>query len=217
MGLTREELIEMFSFYRRLIDNHAIVPLQLRSNISGNMEQAPNEIPNYLDGRWAAHYGWDATVAVNSMETGKTFELAIPPYPTQDGAKNSGLVGRPNMVWTVSKNSPNPELAAKLINMLVNDPRSIEFQKVDRGVPVSKAAFQALVDKNLVIPLAKAGAEQLQSSGVSLSHPHLENPRVLTPYMATIEQVSHAALTPEEAADRILDEIGRVLTRLNRE
>lgn len=217
LGLTREELVEMFSFYRKLIDNHAIVPLQLRSNISGNMETAPNEIANYLDGRWACHYGWDGTIAVNSMETGKRFELAIGDYPTQDGAKNSGHVGRPNMVWTVSKNSAHPEIGAKLINMLVNDPRSVKFQKVDRGVPLSKAAVAALMEDNLIVPLSKAGADQLANAGVSLSHPHLENPRVLQPYMAMIEQVSHEAVTPEEAADSLSAELTRVLNRLNRE
>ncbi len=162
LGLTRDELIDMFTFYRRLIDSHALVPLQLRSNISGNMETAVNEIANYLDGRWAGFYGWDGTLAVSSSETGKRFELVVPDYPTQPGAKNSGHVGRPNMVWVVSKNSPNPQLAAKLINMLVNDPRSVKLQKVDRGVPLSKAAVAALTEDNLIIPLAKAGADQLR-------------------------------------------------------
>ncbi len=216
LGLSREELIEAFAFYRKLIESHAIVPLQLRSSISGNMEAPVNENPEYLEGRWAGHYNWDGTITVSAKEIAGRFEVAIADYPTQPGAKNSGHVGRPNMVYAIGKNSKNPAIVAKFINFLVTSPEAAKIQRVDRGVPLSKAALAVCIAENLIDPLSRAGAEQLSSSDVHIPHPNFENSRVLLPLMRTIEQLSHGQISPEEAADNVERELPRTLTRLKR-
>ncbi len=215
IGLTMEEMTDMFAFYKRLLDNHAITTIAVRSGRSGDANSQIHEQPDYIEGKWAGNYSWDSSILL-SLSTPKGFEFVVGPWLQMPGQKNSGRIGRPAQIMAVSKNSKNPELAAEFLSFLLTSPESARVLKTTRGTLIAKPAMEELQRMNLIAqPNIEADA-QLVGVQTYTASPYFEDPRVLRILDETVENVSYEKLTPAQAAEHIFNELPRLLDRLTR-
>lgn len=217
MGLTLEEMEDMFGFYKRLMDNHAIVPLAVRAGNSGDVNSLTHEQPGYIEGKWAGAYSWDSNIILTmSTAKDKGFEMVVGPWLQMDGQKNSGRIGRPAQVIAVSKNSDHPEIAAEFLSFMLTSPEAARVLKTSRGTLIAKPAFAELQKQNLIAPANLEADAQLAGVEAYTPSPYFEDPRMLRLIDETVELVGFGRMTPREAAERVAGEMPRILTRLTR-
>jgi len=88
-------------------------------------------------------YGWSnmlVAVWAAAGEERNFVELTVPSFA--DGYPRNYI--KPSMFWSISKDSPNAEEAAKFINFFINSVEANEIMLAERGVPVSSAVREAL-------------------------------------------------------------------------
>ncbi len=93
---------------------------------------------------WADITGEAASV-ISSYEEGSEKELAVCCVPVADDATATGSYLKTAMLWAISENSEQKDLAAEFINFYLNETRPYELGGVDRGVPLNSdnSAFLA--------------------------------------------------------------------------
>lgn len=72
----------------------------------------------------------------------KGHQLALAPWPSDNVAKSDYL--KPSQLWVISKNSKNPDLAAKWINFYTNNMDANKIELTDRGLPINKKVLDAI-------------------------------------------------------------------------
>ena len=215
LGLTVDEIEDMFAFYRRLLDNHAITPISVRAGRSGDANSQIHEQPDYITGKWAGNYSWDSSILL-SLSTPKGFDFVVGPWLQMPDQKNSGRIGRPAQVMAVSRHSANPEIAAEFLSFLLTSPESARVLKTTRGTLIAKPALEELRRENLIAQPNIEADNQLVGVQTYSPSPYFEDPRMLRILDETVENVSYEKLTPREAADHLAREIPRLMRRLNR-
>lgn len=216
IGLDHDGLRDMFDYYKRLQDNHGITSLGHRSARSGDAEAQTYEQTDFIEGHWAGAFNWDSNLTLYLTTPRKEFQFVLGEFPTQEGAKNSGRIGRPSQILAVSKNSKHPREAAAFISFLATSPEAAKIQKMARGVFLADEAFKAQKAENLIAPLNLEALDQLVGQDVYSPNPFLEDPRMLNLLNDTLEQVSYEKITVDEAATALEREIPGILRRLNR-
>ena len=66
-------------------------------------------------------------------------ELGVVMLPRIDNGIQTGMYLNSNMYWCISSNSANPELAAQVVNYLINSTDAAAIIKTDRGISLSSA------------------------------------------------------------------------------
>jgi multiple sugar transport system substrate-binding protein len=89
----------------------------------------------------ASEIGWDNFMGRYYGE-GPDNEYAIGPVPTDTGSTGQYL--KPSMLLSVSAHSTHPNEAAQFLDFFVNDPAAAAILGIDRGIPASQAAFDAI-------------------------------------------------------------------------
>ena len=69
-------------------------------------------------------------------------KLALYPWPSSN-VKKSNYV-HPGQYWVISKSSENKEMAAKFIDYYTNDESAAKTMMLDRGIPISSKALEAI-------------------------------------------------------------------------
>lgn len=86
--------------------------------------------------RWSSQFVAYQPVAPNGAK------LAMASWPSDNVAKSNYL--KPSMLWVISKNSKNPDLAARWINFYTNNVDANKIQLTDRGLPISDKVLDAI-------------------------------------------------------------------------
>ncbi len=216
LGLSVEQLEDMLGYYRQLLDNHVLPDLGLRSANTGDPEFQSHEQPDFINGLWAGNFQWDSVIPLTLSTPLKEFEWVVGPWPDMPEAKNSGRIGRPAMIIGVSRNSKNPAKAASCISFLLTTPEAARELQITRGVLVANPARAELERQNLIAPINADAIAQLEGVEVFSPSPYFEDPRMVTLLTEVIENISYEKTTPAEGAERLANEIPRLLRRLTR-
>ena len=217
MGLTVDEVEEMFNYYNRLVDNHAMVPLPVRVSQSGNADAQTHEQPGYIEGRWAGMFQWDSALYI-SLSTVKEFDMQLGEWPSMPDQKNSGRIGRPAQIFAVNKACKNPAMAAKFLSFLLTTPEAARILKTTRGVFISNPSKAELEKEGLIAPINVDALNQLEGVPVFSPSPYFEDPRVLRGTLQVIlEGVGYKQMTAREGAEQVMRELPRVLRRVTRQ
>ena len=128
-------------------------------------------------------------------------------------AVTEGVYRKPSMVFSISKNSKNPEAAAQILNCLLNEPEGIDALGTSRGLPASKAAAARLGNKGEP-EVRAANAIVMAASGPVVS-PFNEHPEIRSGFIDTLEEYAYGQLTAEEAAEQIIDTTNDVLAKFD--
>ena len=214
INYTEEELTEGMKFFERLVSEHVLVPLPVKLS-AGNVPL--NEDVNWIKGKYAGVYEWDSSVEKyqGTLEEGQ--QLVVGEFPTLDGAakENAALV-KVSLAFAINKKSKNPEMAAKFIDFMLNDPEAVEILGLSRGIPSSKAAQDVLKGKDMLKGLSYEGYLKMQASqGFGLST-LVEHSKFKELYNSTFEELGYGKITAEQAAKKLLTDGNDILASITR-
>lgn len=203
--------------YRRLVDGHVCTPLPLRASLGG-AERPTEQQPDWVNGHWAGNYTWDSVIGLRGSTMNKEQKLALGDFPTLPGATDSGMFGRPTVMFAVGRNTKQPELAVKLLNFLLTDEEAAKILGRTRGAPAARAPFDALLKAGKLPPLELQAFEQIQAQKkagrISLPAPLFEHARLNKFMREVFETVAYRKTSDADAAARLVKEGNALLQRI---
>jgi len=209
--------LEWVQVYKRLITEHVATPLPLRASLGG-AEKPTEQQQDWVVGNWAGNYTWDSVIPLRASTLDKQQKLVLGEFPTLPGAHNSGMFGRPTVMYALGRNSKNPELAARFINFLLTDKEAGQILGRTRGVPAAQTPFEQLLKSGKLPPLELAAHEQVkaqrQAGRVPMPSPLFEHARLHKFMREVFETVAYNKTTDEEAAARLVKEGNALLNRI---
>lgn len=139
----------------------------------------------YINGEYAGVLEWNGGLKSNEATLKETNqELVIAPMPVIENAKFDGTMSKPTMLFSISKNTKNPELSAKFLNFILNDPEGIKLMGTSRGIPASKIAVEVLTEDEQIDGVVKEGDEY------GLEVPNMQQ----TPFLTKVLKTSNSIL-----------------------
>lgn len=215
VAYSQAEALEWVRFYKRMVDQHVISTLQYRvSAAGGNIETPVEQLPDWVSGKFAGSYVWDSVLKTRISTAPKSMTFEIGNFPTLPDAKDSGYFGRPAQMFVVSKNSKNPEMAAKFVNWMVNSPEAAGILGTVRGVSMSQAFRDTQINANKFTPIETTAMNQIAKAQINVPSPLIESPRIRTWVVEVFEKFAQGKITDQEAAKMLVDETNAQLRRL---
>lgn len=108
-------------------------------------EAATNQLSNFAAGKeWCQLTNSNMIVnTIAQCEDGVEYDIYM--YPTEEDAVQQPIFIKPSMLWSVTRDSKNPETAAHVIDFLTNSVEANkEALKGERGVPISGVVTEAI-------------------------------------------------------------------------
>ena len=134
LNFNAEDFTEMFTFYKRLVDEKVLPQAEHYERLSLDNEEYAGCVAWVSD---AANYFGSA------IEKGRT--IVIADYTTIDGgSQGAGWYAKPATMYAVSKDTEHPKEAGMLLDFLLNSSEMAELQGVEKGIPLSKSAQSAI-------------------------------------------------------------------------
>jgi oligogalacturonide transport system substrate-binding protein len=207
---TPEELAAGIDFLGKLVETGAIKS-QKEEASEGNVNLF--EKPAWAEGRIAGSYEWDSTYSkyADPLKDGQVLKPV--PMLKLANAVTDGVYRKPSMVFSISKNSKNPEAAAQIVNCLLNEPEGIEALGTSRGLPASKVAAELLAGQGEP-EVRAANAIVLESTGPVVS-PFNEHPEIRGLFIDTLEEYAYGQIDAQGAAEQIIDGTNDVLANFD--
>ena len=217
VAMSPEALLEWVQVYKRLVDGHVATPLPYRASLGG-AEKPTEQQQDWVVGKWAGNYTWDSSIRLRQSTLDKEQQLEVGEFLMLPGAKNSGMFGRPAMLFAVSKRSKHPELAARLISFLLTDPEAVRALGLTRGMPTARNAYALLAQENKVQPLELKAYQQIKAQKdagrVELPAPAFEDARFRKFIREVFETVAYGKASEQQAAQRLLVDGNAILKRI---
>ena len=217
VAMSEQAVLEWVQTYKTLTTNTVGGPLPLRAS-RGGAEKPTEQQPDWVVGNWAGNYTWDSVLRLRESTLNKEQKLEVGEFLTLPGARNSGMFGRPALMFTVSKRSKHPEVAAKFLSFLLTDPEAARLLGLTRGVPAADSQFHTLVTENRIAPLELKAYLQIKkqkdAGKIDLPSPLFENARFQKFMREVFETVAYGKATEQEAARRLLEEGNALLQRI---
>jgi oligogalacturonide transport system substrate-binding protein len=203
--------------YRRLIQDEVATPLPHRASLGG-AEKPTEQQPDWVVGRWAGNYTWDSVINLRKSTLDAQQKLNLGQFPTLPGAKDSGMFGRPTLMYAIGKNSRHAEAAAKLIHFLATDVQAHHVLGRTRGLPLAPAPYNYLKASGKVTPLELAAYQQIaqtrHAGRLSRPAPLFEHARMHKFMREVFERVAYNKITDEVAADHLIQQGQAILQRI---
>lgn len=212
---TQDDIELGLYYYKFLTDKRVAETIQVRTSEGGNSLTPVAQLPSFLEGKYAGIFEW--TSAINKSAAPlkeKNMEMVCGFLPKIAGAKDTGCIVKPSMMFAINKNCKYPKEAATFLNFIMNDPAGAKAMGTNRGIPVSKSALEALKAGGQIEGLEYEGIQYLIANvGVQLS-PYTENAKLQSVYQQTIEQLSYGRLNVDEAAKYMYDNVQATLKQI---
>lgn len=215
VALTEAEALDWVKFFNSMVTTGASPTQQYRVSSGGGDSERPTEqMPDWVAGKFAGNYTWDSTFKPRLSTPPKTMNFDVGDFLTMPGAKNSGMFGRPSMMFAVSKNSKNPEVAAKFVAWLLQSPEAAEILGTVRGAPMSKTQMDVLIKEKKFTDLELKAMKQIQSIKHDYPSPLMEHNRIQQWVREVFEKAALGKISEQEAAKMLVDETNAQLRRL---
>jgi len=203
--------------YKRLVDEHVATPLPLRASLGG-AEKPTEQQPDWVVGNWAGNYTWDSAIGLRASTLNKQQQLVLGEFPTLPGALESGMFGRPTVMYARGRKSKQPELAVRFINFMLTDKDAGQVLGRTRGLPGTKTQFEQLLKSGKLPALELAAHDQVkaqrQAGRVPMPSKLFEHARLHKFMREVFETVAYNKTTDEEAAARLVKEGNALLNRI---
>jgi oligogalacturonide transport system substrate-binding protein len=217
VAMTPETALDWVRTYRRLVDEHVATPLPLRASLGG-AEKPTEQQPDWVQGRWAGNYTWDSVIGLRGSTLDPAQRLALGDFPSLPGARESGIFGRPTVMYTVGRNCKQPELAARFVDFMLSDTEAAALLGRTRGAPASASALATLRAANGLPPLELKAHELIQSlkqaGRIPLPAPLFEHARIHKFMREVFETVAYRKTSDADAARRLVVEGQALLQRV---
>ena len=220
VAMNEAAALDWVRIYKRLVTEHVATPLPLRASLGG-AEKPTEQQPDWVVGRWAGNYTWDSVIGLRASTLDKQQKLVLGDFPTLPGALDSGMFGRPTVMYAVSRHAEKngrAELAARLVNFLLTDPEAATVLGRTRGLPSARGPFEQLKAAGTLPPLEVAAHEQIkaqrESGRLKRPAPLFEHARLHKFMREVFETVAYGKTTEVDAARRLVGEGQALLQRI---
>lgn len=199
-------------FYKDLLDKKVGVDLKTRVSDGGASDAAVATMKRWIEGNYGGAFEWTSSASkLSSPLKEKKNELVLGKLPIPSDAKSSGVILKPSMLFSINKDTKYPKESAALLNFILNDPEGVKLMGMERGIPLSKGAYDTLKGEGKLKGLEFDGTEWLLAHpGVGIS-PYVEHSKLKTIYIQTAENISFGKKSVDEAAQYMMDEITKAL------
>ena len=203
--------------YQRLVGEHVATPLPLRASLGG-AEKPTEQQQDWVAGRWAGNYTWDSAIQLRASTLPKGQPLALGAFPTLPGAPESGMFGRPTLMFAVSRKTPRADAAARFVDFLLTDPEAALLLGRTRGLPAARAPLALLQREKRFPPLELEAAAQIQAQRAAgrivLPSPLFEHARLQKFMREVFETVAYGKTDAPSAGRRLVTEGQALLQRI---
>lgn len=217
VAMDLEALRDWVRAYHRFPAAGAVTPLKLRASMGGP-EKPVEQQSEWVNGNWAGNFTWDTVIRLRGATLDRNQELDVGDFLTLPEARNSGMWGRPTMLFAVSKRTRNGEAAARFVDFLLTDPEAARILGVTRGVAAARSAYRVLEAERLISPLEDKAFRQIKAQRdagrIDLPSPRFEDARMRRFLREVFELVSYDRISVDDAAKRLLDDGNALLARM---
>ena len=165
-GFDEEDIDSMMDIYCRLVEEKVVPQVEYFDRLNLN------------DGKYAGTVAW-VSDAINycgaAMDNG--YEYVVADYTAIDPEKSGeGWTAKPATLYAVSSNTEHPKEAALLLDYLLNSREAAVLQGVEKGIPLSEYARNALKEEGMLTGLQYEASQLMESNTrISPMDPFVEN------------------------------------------
>jgi oligogalacturonide transport system substrate-binding protein len=212
---TVEQVAEGLDWYKDLVDSGTIPSAATVIETTGTSHVST--VKEYIEGQYDGIFDWTgglASYAAALEENG--MELVIPTYPTVEEGQSAGVIKKPSMLFSISKNSKHPKEAAKLLNFLLNDPEGVKAMGTVRGLPAANEnAMKILEEAGQVDEISKAANDFVQETEGVMESPYYEMSQVVEAYKSAFNKFTMGQTKDSKvAAKEIIDNTKAVIEEI---
>ena len=205
-----ELLEELFSYYKLMTEN-SVIPTSQAVNAYGTGIESMRP---WMSGLWGGTVTPSGNMMLSLMDEGQT--LTVPAHLQKENATESGLYYRPAAVFSVSKNTPHPEEAAKFLEFLLHNPASVDILGDNRGIPYNTDSVAQLREQGRLnedsIRFMHFQMMESENYETPISA-YIEDPQFMSVVDDVYEMMDYRNATPAEAAKEFRRRADRVLRR----
>lgn len=211
LSYTKEEIVKGLEFIQALEDAHVIPTLQ---KLTGDGADSLDKNNNWMDGHYAGIFEWDSSAGKFQSALSEGQELIVGEY-FKDFGQYQGGYAKVSMAFAISETAKDKQAAAKLINFLLNEEEGIKLLSSQRGIPLSKKAYEYCLTNSLLDPMvAEANSKVLSWVKFNLD-PLFESNELKADetgvYAQAMANLSYKQVDVNEAADMLIEGINAVL------
>ena len=109
-------------------------------------------------------------------------------------------------MYAISKNSDDPQSAARLLNYLLNGEEMAELQGIEKGIPLSRSALETLDGKEMLTGTAYNAGKMITDSQNEMQPmtKGLEDTEKINSFFVQLEQYMKGEKTAEAAAGDVI-------------
>ncbi len=208
LNITQEELEENLRFYKKLFEEKVLMPIE-----QWNLNKMS-------DGSCAGDVMWvsDAdNYCAAYEEGGYTPVLGSFLGVNDENAKLPGWYMKPATMYAISDTTEHPEAAAKLLNFLLNSPDMAKLQQTEKGVPISRNAYQTLEKEGLLQGRSYEANELMlrQREDINTFLPIMENSDLIECFKENSDSYLYDKVSVEEAAANMYKEMQEICNKRN--
>lgn len=196
LNFTPEDFRIMIDFYCRLINEKAMPQVEYfeRTDIDS--------------GKYAGVVAWlsDGSSYCNGA-IGNGYEFVIADYPAGEGAKSGdSWYAKPATMYAISKNTSHPKEAAMLLDFLLNSDDMAELQGVEKGIPLSTAARNYLLENDKLEGMQyEAFKKMAEYDELEILSPYYENDSLIDVFRDSCNKVLYDKSDPDTEAQAVYD------------
>jgi multiple sugar transport system substrate-binding protein len=166
LGFDEGDLEEWFELMERLRESGASTDPQTTSTLDQSMQNS-----GFALGKSAGEF-IAASITGAFVDTIGEEHVALAPLPSDTGRLGLNMAG--TNVAAVSPESEHPEVAAQLLDFLINDPEAAEILGLTRGIPLNTTNYEALAP-------TLSGGDKIVNDFVLEYQPEFSDPSPLAP------------------------------------
>lgn len=198
LAASKEEIADILVFYKKLIDEHVLCPVDIFDNAM------------YQNGQVVGIMCWisDTQKYRDALEE-KGVKVSLCLYPMMEGAKRSGWYIKPATMWAISADTKSPKDAAVLLEYLLNDPYMVSLAGTEKGVPVSSKAVEVLSENGLSETNEYIATEEInkRADEINIIIPNIEKEAIIEAFKQNADEYLYDRMDADECAGLIYDSI----------
>ena len=211
LNYTKEEIVKGFEFIQGLEQAH-VIPSMMK--LTGDGADSLDKNNNWMDGHYGGIFEWDSAATKMQKALTEGQEFVVGDY-FKDFGEYQGGFAKVSMALAVSETATDKQAAAKLVNYLLNEEEGIRLLASQRGIPLSKKAYEYCLNNNLLDPVvAEANSKVLNWVKFNLD-PKFEANELKAEetgvYAQAMANLSYGEVDVNGAADILIEGISQVL------
>lgn len=198
----------------KLLFNKGELRLMIETYCNMINEKIMPQVENFeksaiTSGEYAGVVAWlsDAdSYCGGAVENGS--EIVVADYTTIDGDLECWYA-KPATMYAIRRDIENPEAAAELLDYLLNSNEMAEYQKIEKGTPLSRSARQFLEKNDFLGGIQYTAFNKMteEKDKLDIISPYFENEDMIDAYTAACNETLYGKATAEESAEKLYVEL----------